>query len=80
MSKLVLSCLNNVLSNRQSLCKYFPNEVFGRTTSEVVSSIVHEIQTQNELSKSSTEDLFILNTYLNSKLGKYCQSKEYILN
>ena len=80
MNKLVLSCLSNVISNRDKLCKRMPREVFGRETDEVLTSIIVESQTETELSRQTLNDLFILNTYIISKIGKYCQSKEYILN
>ena len=80
MNKLVLSCLSNVISNRDRLCKIMPREVFGRETYDVLNSIIVESQTKTELSRQNISDLFILNTYIISKVGKYCQSKEYILN
>lgn len=70
MSQLESMCLNTVLSNRASLPKCMPKDPpFGRHSEYVLRSIIRESQ-QGELSSSTRQDLFRLNTYIQSKCGR----------
>ena len=71
---LSISCLHNVLCNRHELPKNFPRgRYFMVDTEDVLSDIIKGVQ-MDELSDKLRSDLYALNTYVISKVGRLARS------
>ena len=73
-----MNCFNNVIVNRNELPKNMPGKAF-TDTFDILTNIISSVQ-NNSISDSTLSDLYKLNSYLISKLGKKCYSQEYIFN
>ena len=66
MNKFESTILNTVVKNRKSLPKVFPRSGFSTETSEECLQSIERVG----VTDNNRHQLFILNTYLISKLGR----------
>ena len=75
MNNLDTNILTQVLINRTELTRWWmTDKYFMMPTEEVLGYVINEVQTKQELSPNSRQDLYTMHSYLVSKLGKHIRT------